>query len=410
MKLIALLSLLAPLAMAQLSNKELERRIDILSEEITNLKAHQMGVSKNESVYGLGNSASKVYFVPQGLSIGAYGEIVYTSYASENQDGDSVTKDPALEALRYVLYVGYKFNDKWVFNSEIEIEHANEIYNEFMYVDYLHSNELNARFGLMLLPVGFVNMQHEPTLFPSVQRPLTEKYIIPSTWREIGAGLFGTVGNIAYNAYLINGGDADDISPTSGFRGARKKGGADGEKNAATGAFTGRADYNFDTQSYVGASVYAGQASTDAVANKDQENLTTNLYDLHAQYGQGGLRVRALYTEMNYANASDWNKIAGNTALPEKIQGGYLEAMYNVWAGKSAASLSPFVRYERVNLNAEFDEDQFAYQGKGDFYSYTVGLAYAPIPRLVFKADYAFINNKADSAVNEFNLGMGFNF
>lgn len=408
MKLIALLALIAPLAFAQLSNKELERRINILSEEITNLKAHQMGVSKNESVYGLGNSASKVYFVPQGLSMGAYGEIVYTNYAAENQDGDSVTKDPTVEAYRYVLYVGYKFNDKWVLNSEIEIEHVDEIYNEFMYVDYLHSDSVNGRFGLMLLPVGFLNEQHEPTLFPSVKRTFTETLVIPTTWREIGVGTFGSVGNIDYKAYFVNGGDADSITPGKGFRGARKKGGVN--KNAATGAFTGRVDYNFDTQSYVGASVYAGSASTAAEEDLDQEHLQTNLLDLHGQYAQGGLRVRALYAEMNYANASDWNGVTGNTALPEKLQAGYLEAMYNVWAGKKTASLSPFVRYERVNLNAEFDEDEYTYDGATDFHSYTVGLAYAPIPRLVFKADYAFINDKADSGVNEFNLGMGFNF
>lgn len=409
MKLITFMALLAPLAMAQLSNKELERRIDILSEEITNLKAHQMGVSKNESVYGLGNSASKVYFVPQGLSIGAYGEIIYTNKAAEDESGETVNDSPALEAYRYVLYVGYKFNDKWVFNSEIEIEHVNEIYNEFMYVDYLHSDEINGRAGLMLLPVGFVNMQHEPTLFPSVQRPQTEKLIIPSTWREIGIGAFGSVGNVDYHAYIVNGGDADSLTSDKGFRGARKKGGVN--KNASTGAFTGRVDYNFNTNSYVGASIYTGQASTAYDETKgNQKHLDTTLYDIHAQYGVGGLRLRALYTEMNYGNASDWNAISGNEPLPEKLQGGYIEAMYNVWAGKSEAALSPFVRYERINLNAEYDEDYNTYSAAKDFHSYTVGLAYQPIPRLIFKADYAFVSNKAETGVDEFNLGMGFNF
>lgn len=402
-------------ASAAVSNDELQRRIDVLSEEITNLKAHQMGVTKNESVYGLGRSASKVYFVPQGLSIGAYGEVVYTSYASENQDGDSVSKDPQSEAQRLVLYVGYKFNDKFVFNSEIEIEHVDEIYAEFMYVDYLHSNELNGRFGLMLLPLGFVNMQHEPTMFPSVNRPLTEKYLIPSTWRENGLGAFGALGDFTYQAYVVNGGDADDLSPTSGFRGARKKGGAGGESNASTGAFTGRLDYNIDTQSSFGASVYAGQASSDQ-EDIDRENLETTLFDVHAQYQNAGLRVRALYAEMNYGNADDWNAVttvkddAGAPVyLQNKMRGGYLEAMYNVWAGKKTASLSPFLRYERINLNADF-EKEFTPKGESDFHTYTVGVAYAPIPRLVFKADYAFIENKADNGINEFNLGMGFNF
>ncbi|MBC74714.1 MAG: hypothetical protein CME64_01745 [Halobacteriovoraceae bacterium] len=403
MKLAVVLGLLAPLAFAQLSNEELERRINILSEEITNLKAHQMGTSKNESVYGLGNSASKVYFIPEGISIGSYGEIVYTRPDSENESGDTVQTDPTAEALRFIIYLGYKFNDKWVFNSELEIEHVNEVYNEFMYLDYLHSDELNARFGLMLLPVGFLNELHEPTLFPSVKRPLTEKYIIPTTWREIGAGVFGSVGNIDYKAYLLNGGDADGLSPEKGFRGARKKGGADGKKNASTAAVVGRVDYNFNTQTSIGASLYTGDASSEG-----SEDIGTTLYDVHAQYGYKGLRLRFLYSEMSYDNVDEFNALNSET-LQEKIRGGYVEALYNVWAGKKDASLSPFVRYERINLNAE-GSDAFVADGANDFYSYTVGVAYSPLPRLVFKADYAMISNQAETGVNEFNLGMGFNF
>lgn len=408
MKLAVVLGLLAPLALAQLSNEELERRINILSEEITNLKAHQMGTSKNESVYGLGNSASKVYFIPEGISLGAYGEITYTRQDSENEDGDTVQSDPTLEANRFVIYLGYKFNEKWVFNSEIEIEHVNQIYNEFMYLDYLHSDELNARFGLMLLPVGFLNELHEPTLFPSVKRPLTEKYIIPTTWREIGAGVFGSVGNIDYKAYLLNGADADGLKPSSGFRGARKKGGADSsgnsKDNASTAAVVGRVDYNFNTLTSVGASLYTGEASSAGT-----EDVGTTLYNVHAQYGYKGLRLRFLYSEMSYDNVDEFNAVSGNDPLQEKIRGGYIEALYNVWAGKKEASLSPFIRYESVDLNAESSE-AFSADGANHFYSYTVGLAYSPIARLVFKADYAMIKNQAETGVNEFNLGMGFNF
>ena len=50
---------------------------------------------------------------------------------------------PKLDYLRFVLYVGYKFNDWIVFNSEIEYEHATtddgkgEVAVEFAYLDFL---------------------------------------------------------------------------------------------------------------------------------------------------------------------------------------------------------------------------------------------------------------------------------
>jgi len=412
--LCALIMIASVSAHADLSNTELERRIDILSEEITSLKAYQMNISKNDQAYGLSPSASKVYFIPQGLSIGGYGEIVYNHKAKEEQDGDEFSEDPTAEALRYVIYLGYKFNEKWVLNTEIEIEHVSEVFNEFMYLDYLHDTTLNFRAGLMLMPMGFLNQLHEPVLFPSVNRPDVESKIIPTTWREIGVGTFGTIGKIDYNFYIVNGGNADDIKPAN-FRGARKKGGAgdaSDNQNASTGAAVVRADYNFDTQSSIGASIYKGQASSE-----NTENLETSLYEVHGQYQNKGLRVRALYAQLNYDNVDKWNDvntaiIGGNAQsnLQSMLQGGYVEALYNVWQGQGASSLEPFFRYERLNLNADYNKADYTYDGALDYHTYRVGLAYKPTVRIVFKADYGVVENKDDSGVNEFNLGMGFNF
>ena len=55
---------------------------------------------------GLGAGASKVYYREKGLSIGGYGEVRFRGQvADENGDQD------VFDALRMVLYAGYKFND-----------------------------------------------------------------------------------------------------------------------------------------------------------------------------------------------------------------------------------------------------------------------------------------------------------
>ena len=97
--------------MASLS---VEERVDILSEEVDRLKNGGVFGGEIGSQYGFGPAASKVYNTPSGLSIGGYGEIVYKSYTS----GDNTDET---DAYRGVLYFGYKYNEEWSLNTELEL-------------------------------------------------------------------------------------------------------------------------------------------------------------------------------------------------------------------------------------------------------------------------------------------------
>ncbi|TXL04824.1 hypothetical protein BMR09_11455, partial [Methylococcaceae bacterium CS3] len=64
-----------------------------------------------------------------------------------------------------MLYFGYKFNDSIILNSEIEFEHSStpksgSVSVEMMALDFLIDPLLNVRAGLMLAPMGFVNLIH----------------------------------------------------------------------------------------------------------------------------------------------------------------------------------------------------------------------------------------------------------
>ena len=65
-----------------------------------------------------------MYAVDQGVSIGGYGEMLYESFDSTREDGSRSNATDELDFLRAIVYVGYKFNDRIVFNSELEFEHA----------------------------------------------------------------------------------------------------------------------------------------------------------------------------------------------------------------------------------------------------------------------------------------------
>lgn len=96
------------------------------------------------------NSAQRVISVKDGnaVTLGAYGEIVYNQPEGDNGK---------LDVHRLVLLLGYQFNDKVQFFTEIEVEHVEEIYVEQAFVNYNVANNLNLRAGLMLVPMGIIN-------------------------------------------------------------------------------------------------------------------------------------------------------------------------------------------------------------------------------------------------------------
>jgi hypothetical protein len=180
-------------------------------------------------VLGFGPAASKVYKVRQGVSLGGYGEVLYENFASETQSDVPSGLTDQIDALRAIVYVGYKFSDKILFNSEVEFEHGSteeggSVSVEFAYLDYRLSPQVGVRAGLLLPPMGFLNEIHEPPAFLGALRPVTEQLIIPSTWRENGIGVFGGTESFNYRAYLINGLDATGFTAEEGLREGRQNG------------------------------------------------------------------------------------------------------------------------------------------------------------------------------------------
>ena len=59
----------------------------------------------------------------------------------------------------------------------------------------------------MLVPMGYVNEYHEPPVFFGTERPGLDKYVVPTTWRELGVGATGNLQDLSlkYQAYIFNG-------------------------------------------------------------------------------------------------------------------------------------------------------------------------------------------------------------
>src|SRR5262249_28331206 len=131
---------------------EVERQIEVLAREIEELKlgeaAPPAAASSQTQVahFGVGPAASKVYAAKTGVTIGGYGESLYQNFAAKNQSGEPSSQSDQATNLRAVVYLGYKFDDHFILNSELEYENAvvasdknGEASVEFAYIDYTHS-------------------------------------------------------------------------------------------------------------------------------------------------------------------------------------------------------------------------------------------------------------------------------
>ena len=106
---------MAGLGFPEESQKRFEEQLGVLGQDMERSLFQDVIPQLGETRFGLGPAASKVYGVEEGISLGGYGEFLFQQ-VSGNTD--------VFDALRAVTYIGYKFNSRWVFNSEIEFEHA----------------------------------------------------------------------------------------------------------------------------------------------------------------------------------------------------------------------------------------------------------------------------------------------
>ncbi len=380
--LLPALFLVAGPAIAQESPQELSRRIDQLARQVEDLRIGEVDSA------GHGHGASKIYQASPGVSVGGYGEMLFTGKPGA---------DDRIDFYRAVTHIAYKFDENSVFNSEIEFEHVTETTVEFAYLDWLASDAMNFRVGHLLVPSGWINEMHEPTTFWSSNRPELERQLLPSTWHGNGFGVWGDLSeDFSYKVYLMEGFNASNdgtnyyaVEGEGGLRDWRQKGSNALANNPALAA---RLDWMGMDGLVLGASLFSGDSGQDtSVVN--YEDLPTTMTDVHFQYDQGGFRVRGLWADGN---------IGRDSGTDEELDGWYVEAGYDLLAG-SDLSLTPFIRTSTHDLDAESIS-------LSEVESTTFGLAWQPIPDIIFKADHT-TNSYADGNEEKiFGVAVGYVF
>jgi hypothetical protein len=379
--------------------QELERQIKALSEEVERLKE---GPPANKE---LEETMNKGFFKSRGLTIGFYGEAKYRF-----PEAGPAVFDPH----RFVLTPGYQINDWLVFNSEIEFEHGGideisgsgrskfdgEVELEQFYVDILLNEHFNIRsLGIDLVPVGRINMYHEPTVFYSTERPELYREIIPSTWFEPSMSVFGkVVEGLDYKLMVSSGLEeatsqtGPGITATDGFRNARPRLRRADESNLA---LSGRLHYNGLPGLDASASFY-----TTKLRGFDSSETWVGLGDIELLYRvpRTGLELRGDFAYWHIDKPENLiinNNLAVDEDVGEAMYGWYAEAAYHFWpeawrAGRGREmDLVPFVRYTEIVTQTEMlDGSEERDDGSTNKEFFTAGLAYFLNANFVLKADY----------------------
>jgi hypothetical protein len=414
-------SIFAQQASKQDTLRELIRRIDILTEEIEKAKLGEVAEPNYESVYGMGPAASRVYQLQNpGISFAGYGEIVYNNFAQKKDDDSASNAKNQIDYLRHVMYLGFRFNDWLLFNSEIEFEHgktaegsAGSVAIELGYIEAAFSQAFSLRTGMVLIPAGIINEYHEPSTFHGSLRPETERNIIPTTWRAIGVGFLGaTTGSFSYKLYLTESLDASGFS-AGGIRGGRQNG---AKAVAEDFGLSGRFNYAGVSALDIGTSFFVGNTGQGlSDSNGAGIPATLSLVAGHFTYLKRGLELRGLAAYSKISDVARLNSALNKTginSIGESQFGYYLTVAYNILpllVQSTTHYLAPFVQYEKLDTQNEVPEG-FSKNPANARTNITAGLTYKPHPHVAFKFDHINRKNQAGTAIDQFNLAVNYLF
>jgi hypothetical protein len=349
-------------------------------------------------------------------AIGGYGELTLNAPAI----GPSI-----IDLRRLVLFVGHNFNERIRFYSELEVEHAvasstdkGEFEVEQAYLDGLFTRHFNLRAGLIIMPVGIINVYHEPPTFNGVDRPDVDTLVIPSTWREAGFGAFGEITEgLSYQVYLTSGFNANGFTAESGI--------AEGHQeaqlaSASTFGAVARLTYEPMLATIFGVSAYGGTSGN--TLHDTVGNVPLGLFEADARTRYRGFTARAEVAFLFIGDTGALNTAFASPtgtaeqmdaiAVASQLRGGYVEAGYNVLrllAPGTMQDVTAFFRYDYANTQASVAAGFMANPALIR-YTETVGLVYRPIPEVGIKADYRRHEFGAGPSYNEFATALTWMF
>jgi len=326
--------------------------------------------------------------------------------------------DAFIDFRRFVLLFAHRFSDRIRFISELEVEHAiveggeekGELELEQAYLDFLVDRRFNVRAGQLLVPVGIINERHEPPVYYGVHRPFVDTFIIPTTWFDVGAGVFGDLGKgWRYRAYVMPPLNAAEFSAGEGLADSSQQGSRSVVRHWAG---TGRVEYLGVPRTTLGASIWSGRSATGSL-NLDPR---VTLIEADGRGRIGRLELRGEYAQVFIDQADELNRLRAlregvDPNIASQMLGFYVEAAHPILPYPSPREVVGFVRYEKFDTQYKMPPGYLpigAFKGS----AWIGGISYFPDPDVVVKVDYTVGGNDSSvvAAPKAFSVGLGWWF
>ena len=386
---------------------------------ITDIKVGRQGEEKFPLGFGSTGSGKLIYAKPflsaPKAIVGGYADVMYNNLSRQNLDNPS---RHSFGQQRLVPFIYADITDRIKFATEIEFERGGNnapqtgaggtfgdgsINIEFAQLDYLINEPVNIRAGLLLMPVGKFNLLHDSPLNDLVDRPMVSRIIIPSTWFEAGAGIYGTLypssqSKLDYEVYAVNGMSQTAGAITdAGVRGARGSVSRDRDDNKAV---VGRLAFSPMLGIEVAGSGYHGTYKPSAGA-VGTGRISIFALDWTLQRGPFEIIGESAWSRISNNDATG---AAGNPIGPAGMQGYYIQGNYHFmpeflkkWAPSHFSDASTFtavVRWEQVDTDTDDRTRANAQGNRRELERLTLGMNFRPIEDTVFKFDWQFNTQK----------------
>lgn len=370
------------------------------------------------------------------LSVGGYGEANFTrnffsDHVSRYSQPEAHKDDPShgrFDIPHAVIYLGYDFGKGWSFGTEIEFEHGGagiayekedeeggeweqetekggEVELEQFWLQKSFAPWANIRVGHIVVPIGLNNAHHEPLSYFTVYRPEGENTIMPSTWHQTGASLWGRFKDFRYEAQFLAGLNADQFtnvgwihkghkSPME-FDVANKYGVALRIDNySVAGLRIGLSGYHghsigntYPNDANGAGATYKGKVAIGSVDfTYDAHNWIVRGQADYGYLGNAG-ELKYMYNRLNSKSPYKHSAFVSSNAYAIGIEAGYNIFSQIQPLRQKGERLYLFGRYEAYN--------PYASKTNGVSYDYTevkrmvVGFNYRPIRQIVIKGEYS---------------------
>ena len=382
---------------------------------MTDIRVERKGEENIPLGFGSTGSGKLIYAKPflsaPKATIGGYADVMHNNLSRQNLDNPSRN---SFGQQRMVPFIYADITEHVKFATEIEMERGGtnapqgtdgSMQIEFAQIDYLVTEAINIRAGILLVPIGKFNLLHDSPLNDLVDRPMVSRIIIPSTWFEAGAGLYGTVypssqSKLDYEIYVVNGMSQTASAITDqGVRSTRGSVSRDRDDNKAV---VGRLAFSPRLGIEVAGSGFHGQYKP---ANGSAAAGYIDIVALDWTLQRGPFEV---------IGESAWSRISNNNATgttgsgigPAGMQGYYIQGNYHFmpdvlkkWAPSHFSDASTFtavMRWEHVDTDTD-DRTRRTPNTLGnrrEMERLTLGLNFRPIEDTVLKFDWQFNTQK----------------